>query len=84
MDKSEIFNLLVKYTKENIVDLFEEIPNITEDTHFVELGASSCDRAAIAADTLDSLSLKSSVENILNAATLGEMTELIYSRSAMR
>ena len=80
MQKKELFDLLVGHTKRFLLKLDGEDVDITSDTHFVSLGASSCDRAVILAETLESLSVNESLEDILNASTVGEMNELIYEK----
>ncbi|MCW8998427.1 MAG: phosphopantetheine-binding protein [Kangiellaceae bacterium] len=81
MEKEDIFKVLVKHVEKIVFELFEEAPIITDDTYFCELGASSCDRAVIVADTLNTLSVNTPVEEILVASTIGEMVELIYKGS---
>jgi len=78
MDKRVIFESLVEQTNKFSFGLFNEIPIITADTHFTDLGLNSCDRAAIAADTLKLFSLSVPLIDILTASTLWEMAELIY------
>ncbi|TQV84326.1 phosphopantetheine-binding protein [Aliikangiella coralliicola] len=84
IQRDDIFTVLVGHTKKFVADIEEEIPDITADTHFVNLGASSCDRAEIAAETLESLSVETPLEEILVASTLGEMVELIYAGHEVR
>lgn len=83
MQRHEIFNLLVGHTQDVVVELDQKAPVITSDTYFVNIGASSCDRAIIAAETLDSLSLDLPLEVVLVANTLGEMVEIIYQMMAL-
>lgn len=78
MQKNIILSHLVGHAKQLAISLFEEVPEITADTHFADIGMSSCDRAAIAADTLKSLSVRVPLVDILTASTLQEMVELIY------
>jgi acyl carrier protein len=78
MEKKEIFNILLGHVK--VFSLKIELDNmeITEDTYFVDMGASSCDRAEIIAKTLDQLSIKEVAGEILLSNTLGKTVEAIY------
>lgn len=77
MQQDVVFNLLTERVS-NIVSQFGiDTPEIKKSTYFAELGASSCDRAVIAAEMLELLDLNIAIEEILVADTIGEMVRLI-------
>ncbi|MEW6991539.1 hypothetical protein AADZ91_12715 [Colwelliaceae bacterium 6441] len=80
MQKNDIFKVLVENTKKVIGVFDDDIPKITNETYFSNLGASSCDRAEIVSNTLVSISLTAKLEDILIANTIGEMVELIFKK----
>lgn len=77
MHRKDILNILVDHTRKVIAEFDTETYDITEDTYFSNIGASSCDRALIAVNTLASLSVDAKLEDILTANTIGEMVDLI-------
>ena len=78
MQRNDIYNTLVGHTRRIVVKFNDKTRKIDTDTYFVNLGASSCDRAEIVAETLESLSIETPLEDVLIANTVGEMVELIY------
>ncbi len=79
MNKNDIFSILIKHIHTFIRELDDEIPEITSDTYFTSFGANSCDRAVIASDIIDEIPMKTPLEELLEASTVGEMVELLYS-----
>lgn len=77
MEKEDISKALVNQLEKFVSSIFEEIPTISNNTYFCELGASSCDQAVIVADTLNALSINIPVEKALVANSVGELIDLI-------
>ena len=80
MTKRDIFRCIVEHTKEVLCDLYDEFPEINAGTYFANLGASSCDRAQIAAITLESIAMDIPLEQVVEANTLGDMADIIFRR----
>ena len=80
MMKSNIYDLVVKHTKMVISDFNEPDTKITINSHFVNLGASSCDRVEIVSELLEVLSLEIEPKDVLDASTIQEMGDIIYEK----
>ncbi|AJQ95106.1 acyl carrier protein [Gynuella sunshinyii] len=75
MSVNEIFEILVKYTKEVVPSLQDHIFSL--DDSMRELGANSVDRSEIIMLTLEELSLNLSLLKLSSAQNLGELATVI-------
>lgn len=78
MNKEQIFEIIVKHTREVLPDL-EDYPFKQED-RLADLGANSVDRAEIVAMTIESLSLEISRVELAAAKSIGTLTEVLYEK----
>jgi polyketide biosynthesis acyl carrier protein len=78
MTKSEIFDIVIRHTREVIPGL-EEYPFEHHDS-LKALGANSMDRSEIVMMTLDSLSLKIPLVATAGAKSMGELVSVLHEK----
>ncbi len=78
MNKEEIFEIIVEYTKEAIPEL--ELQDITRNDSLSDLGADSIDRSEIMIMTMESLGLKIPLVELAGARTIGELVDRLYAK----
>nr|WMS58799.1 polyketide biosynthesis acyl-carrier-protein AcpK [Pseudomonas sp. QS1027] len=78
MTQAEVFELLVKHTREVIPGL--EQRQFEWQDRLVDLGANSVDRVEIVAMTLSSLALRLPLVKTQGANNIGELAELLHER----
>jgi polyketide biosynthesis acyl carrier protein len=78
MTKAEIFELIVKHSREILPEL-ESHPFKMED-RLDELGANSMDRAEITMLTMEALDIKRPRAEFHGAANLGHLAEMFHAK----
>ena len=78
MNKQEVFDVVVRTTREVLPDLEEH--NFTFHDRLVDLGADSVDRAEIISIVLEDLSLSIPRVELTSVKNIGELTEVLYGK----
>lgn len=78
MNKQEVFEVVVRTTREVLPDLEEH--NFTFNDRLVDLGADSVDRAEIISIVLEDLSLSIPRVELTSVKNIGELTEALYGK----
>ncbi len=78
MNKQDIFDLVIKNTREVLYDLGEH--NFQYSDKLVDLGANSVDRAEIVAMTLEALNLEVPRVELAKVKNIGELVEVLYEK----
>lgn len=78
MTKENIFNLVVRHTREVIPELEEHRFSLTD--RLMELGANSVDRAEIIGMTMEALSLSIPRVALFGAKNIGELVDVFYDK----
>ncbi|MCC5467071.1 acyl carrier protein [Pelosinus baikalensis] len=79
MNKTDIFEIIVRHTYEVIPELESEL--IKPSDQLAQLGANSVDRAEIVAMTMESLSLEIPRVELFGAKNIGELVDVLYEKS---
>jgi polyketide biosynthesis acyl carrier protein len=79
MTYENIFDLLVKHTREVVPELSAHA--FTPTDRLKELGANSIDRSEIIICTLDALQLRVPLTELAGATNIGELAELIHAKA---
>jgi polyketide biosynthesis acyl carrier protein len=82
MTHHDIFNLIVKNTREVIPELGEHEFQFADRLR--DLGANSIDRSEILIMTLEDISLAAPLVQFAGASSVGELAELIHAKAAAR
>ena len=78
MDKREIFEIIIGHAREVVPSLAEHEFQMSDALK--ELGASSLDRSEITMMTLETLSLRTPLIDLVKANNLGELVDLLHAR----
>jgi polyketide biosynthesis acyl carrier protein len=81
MTVHDIFNLIVKNTREVVPELGEHAFQPADRLR--DLGANSIDRSEILIMTLEDISLAAPLVQFAGASSIGELAELIYAKAAV-
>ncbi len=76
IERSKILIEVLRNSKIVLSDICDRDISVTE--HFVDLGASSIDRAVIADDTLASLNVHISLEELIDSPTISDLADRIF------
>lgn len=79
MSKDEIFQIIVRHTREVVPDL--EVHDFQQTDSLKALGANSIDRAEIIMLTLETLSLHIPMMAMANAENIGQLAGIIHEKS---